>query len=627
MNDSTDPQPTPYYFISYSRQEVTFVDSFARELEKHGIRTWVDFRNLIPGHKWQDQLDEGVMNSSAILLVASKASMKSKPVMDELEKSIKAGRRIVMIIFEPCKIDERLKGREWIDFSEDFDAAVHQLKSLLAQPEGKMTASPPEKYTRKKAKLSCLAFLIFSPLLVLVYAGLKFIFGASYLPKGVKRFFFLGVLAILLSFFAVAVGTTIENNTASNIITNVGVAALPFIYIPAAWNFLQFPVRIRYRTHNAEKLRNSIFGLFAITLVPLLVDMGGFLGIKGLKGDGASFFFSLITLPISYYLYRVLTSDAFYRWAGPAGTLIGPTRPDLTQHLNEDQGDTKVAIEAAPQDQAYALELKDSVVKAGFKYTDNLQEANIVLTLLSVYQNQSKCDPENKYVVPILLQSFSDIDDGEKNEFAKVQWIDLRFGKASMNAVANLLDEPENLQRVLGIIPVRTPILPNGVNHLISLVSFVLTYSAVFVIFQLLVDLTPDSTTGVTAGLTMYDYLGMLFVVGLYLFRKYITKRRFWLMKRRVQKFYESAKSDPIMSKIVPHMEQRKLFIDFENKINRTLGGFVLPYPWVLGFAVLLAALATGAFWTFVAIAIPVWLIPLLMLLKPLQLWLPTKAK
>ena len=625
MNSSTDLQPTPYYFLSYSRQEVTFVDSLARALEKQDIRTWVDFRNLIPGHKWQDQLDNGLKNSEAILLVISKASMKSRPVMDELKKSVDSGKRIVLIIFEPCFIDRRLKDREWVDFSRDFDGAIQQLKSILAQPEGKVSEGPPQKYVREKAKLSLFTILL-SPLIFIMSLLLRIMFGSGYLPKGTRRFFFLSMLATGLSFLAVVIGTSIENEMATNIIGLVFVAATVFVYIPAAWNFIQFPVRIRFRTHNAEKLRNAIFGLFGITILPLLISIGGFLGIPGVKADSWAFWLSLITLPLCYYLYRILTSEAFYRWAGPTGVLIAPTRPDLTKHLNADQGDTKVAIEFAPQDRAYARELKDSVMKAGFKYTDNVQEANIVLTLLSAYQNRSKCDPENKYVFPILLQSSRDIEDGDQNEFTQIQWIDLRFGKASMNAVAHLLDEPDNLLRVLGMVPVRTPILPNGVSRLISVLSLIITYSAMFTLVQVLVKLTPDSTTGVRAGLGLADYLAILCMAGMYLFRRFLIKRRFWLVKKRMQIFYRTAISDPLMSKIIPYMEQRKMFLGFEDKVNERLGRVGFSYPWVLGFALLLALLATFT-WEDWILAAPVWLIPPMMLFKEIRLWLPARAK
>jgi hypothetical protein len=108
MSIAITVQKTSYYFISYSRQEVTFVDSFARELEKRGVSTWVDFRNLVPGRPWQDQLDYGVQNAKTILLVVSKASMSSLPVKDEWTKSLAKGRRIILILFEPCKIDPGL---------------------------------------------------------------------------------------------------------------------------------------------------------------------------------------------------------------------------------------------------------------------------------------------------------------------------------------------------------------------------------------------------------------------------------------------------------------------------------------------------------------------------------------
>ncbi len=629
MTDSTEQPSEKYYFISYSRQEVTFVDSLSHALEKLGISTWVDFRNLVPGKKWQIQLDEGVKNSTAILLVVSKESMKSGPVMDEVEKSIAAGRRIIMILFEPCKINEKLKGREWIDFTGDFNIAILQLKSLLAQPEGKMP-TPPEQY--EKMKVSPLSFLraLTSPVAIitfLVITFLRFIFGGGFLPRGVKRFFFLSVLVTILSFGAVFSGTATGNSGADNILAGISIAAIPFIYIPAAWNFLQFPVRVRYRTHNAEKLRNSIIGLFVINLLPVLIDIGAFLGVPGLKGDVAAFLLALVTLSGSYYLYRVLTSDAFYRWAGPAGALVSAPQPDLTKHLNTQPIDKQVAIEFAPQDASYARELKDSVLKAGYKITENLQEADIVLTLLSAYQNKSQCDPETKYVVPILLQSFKEIDDGDKNEFSKVQWIDLRHGKASMDAVANLLDEPEDLQRVLGIIPMRIPILPNGVNYLASLLSFTLTYSAIWTFMQVFTKLTPDTTTGIKQGLAIADYLGVLFVAGLFLFRRYILKRRAWLIQSRVKIFYKTHNFGPIIRKLIASMEKRNLFVDFEKRINDRLGKIEFSYPLVLGFAMVLAVLATVAYLEVFILFLPIWLIPALMLLKPVKLWLPAKAK
>src|SRR6266536_2116097 len=121
MSFSAEPQSAPYYFVSYSRQEVTFADSFSRALGKRGIDSWIDFRNLVPGHSWQHQLDQGIQGANAVLLVVSKASMASPSVKEEWTTSLTLGKRIVLIIFEPCKLDPVLSGLEWVDFTENFD--------------------------------------------------------------------------------------------------------------------------------------------------------------------------------------------------------------------------------------------------------------------------------------------------------------------------------------------------------------------------------------------------------------------------------------------------------------------------------------------------------------------------
>jgi len=68
------------------------------------------------------------------------------------------------------------------------------------------------------------------------------------------------------------------------------------------------------------------------------------------------------------------------------------------------------------------------------------------------------------------------------------------------------------------------------------------------------------------------------------------------------------------------------MFLSFEEKLNQRLGRVGFSFPWVLGFALVLALLATFTWgdWMF---ALPVWLIPPMMLLKEIRLWLPARAK
>src|SRR5689334_25089975 len=67
-------------FVSYSRHEVGFIDDLVRNLELQGHEVWLDYRNLIPGKPWQDQIYAGIQKADVILLVVSKASISSQNV-------------------------------------------------------------------------------------------------------------------------------------------------------------------------------------------------------------------------------------------------------------------------------------------------------------------------------------------------------------------------------------------------------------------------------------------------------------------------------------------------------------------------------------------------------------------
>ena len=59
----------PNIFMSYSRREVGFVDQLTSRLEKEGFRAWLDYRSLVPGSPWKEQIERGLDESEVILLV------------------------------------------------------------------------------------------------------------------------------------------------------------------------------------------------------------------------------------------------------------------------------------------------------------------------------------------------------------------------------------------------------------------------------------------------------------------------------------------------------------------------------------------------------------------------------
>jgi len=179
-----------------------------------------------------------------------------------------------------------------------------------------------------------------------------------------------------------------------------------------------------------------------------------------------------------------------YRWAGPGGVILRMDSPNLSGHTNN--GSPKlVGIEYAPQDSPYADALKSAITSAGHTLTTDLTKAGTILTLLSVYKTNSEFDPQQKEMYPILLQRCS-VD----RKFSEIQRIDLRYGKVSINAIANLLDEPHELNRILGVLPVRTNIMPAAIQWSIAMLSIpLLSYSLRFFGLGFLRLMREDVTT------------------------------------------------------------------------------------------------------------------------------------
>jgi hypothetical protein len=561
MSDTTEYKPALYYFISYSRQEVTFVDSFTRELEKRGIRAWVDFRNLVPGLPWQPQLDKAVQNADAILLIVSKASMSSLPVKDEWIKSLAAGRRIILILFEPCKLDLGLAELEWVDFTKQFERAMVKLITLLENPAQMGTSPVPKR-----------GFHL--PRVAIASMGLSLLLASCLIPQLLMSL----IVAIYIPLEAQGALQTLPVPDAmplDSFLMSVMTAAGFLIWLPSLENFFWLPVRIARRRHNAQTTRYLLYALLSVSLLLVIVPFVSELAGGSLEAKKHLTYILRVIAPICFlpmavtvFLFlRLLRSEGMYRWSGPNGVIIRPLAPDLAGHTNNGNP-MRVLVESAPQDQPYARELKDSITRAGHLCTDNAQNADIVLPLLSTYKTSSDYDPETIGVIPALIQR-CDVD----KHLSRLQWVDLRYGKVSMDALANLLDEPTELLRLIGVLPIRTLILPKTIKLLSDLLSFLLF----FLLFQ-----GSRSSGDLSAALPW-----LILTAVYYLLKKYLTDRKL---------------------KYLP----------------------ILPYWWALGVATLLALAGSLALQSIqledLLVLSLFWLIPLLMLRKEVRIWLPART-
>ncbi|MBK9925917.1 MAG: toll/interleukin-1 receptor domain-containing protein [Anaerolineales bacterium] len=125
---------TKNIFMSYSRRELGFVDDLVSKLEGGGYNVWLDYRVLIPGTPWAQQIDKGLNDADTVLLVASKASIGSEFVALEWRHFLETNKRVILLIFEAVDLPKELEKFEWVDFRGSYKAGLDELFSQLKQP-------------------------------------------------------------------------------------------------------------------------------------------------------------------------------------------------------------------------------------------------------------------------------------------------------------------------------------------------------------------------------------------------------------------------------------------------------------------------------------------------------------
>lgn len=131
-----------HIFISYSRKDSEFVDRLTPALEQYGFSTWSDVHGIIGGDVWKAAISRAVRESDAFLIVLSPQSANSENVAKELAVATKHARRILPVMYQECKIPDKMEydlaELQWADFHEHpFHEALEELVRALG---GKPTA-------------------------------------------------------------------------------------------------------------------------------------------------------------------------------------------------------------------------------------------------------------------------------------------------------------------------------------------------------------------------------------------------------------------------------------------------------------------------------------------------------
>lgn len=141
------------FFISYSRNELTFADSLYQDLKAQGLKVWMDIHHLQAGIPWQDQIFNALSEASTVLLIISKGIVESTNIQNEIARSQAQGKKIYLIIFEATQLGtpltpslttkensahpttsvdwDDIRLRPYVDFRQSYLVAFNRLLQLV----------------------------------------------------------------------------------------------------------------------------------------------------------------------------------------------------------------------------------------------------------------------------------------------------------------------------------------------------------------------------------------------------------------------------------------------------------------------------------------------------------------
>jgi len=122
--------------MSYSRKDEEMMRAIAKFLRAQGIKVWVDNEKLIPGTPiWEEAIEKGIKNASAIIVVLSPDSKNSEWVRREVSLADQNQKRVFPVLVsgdENSSITLRLINRQFVDIRANQERGLKSLTEAIS---------------------------------------------------------------------------------------------------------------------------------------------------------------------------------------------------------------------------------------------------------------------------------------------------------------------------------------------------------------------------------------------------------------------------------------------------------------------------------------------------------------
>lgn len=122
-----------HIFLSYHRSDASFAAVLRGRIEAAGYGTWIDTSRLRAGDDWRVEIDQGIKDALAVIVVMTPKAKASEYVTYEWSFAIGAGIRVIPILRKRVEFHPRLGVIQFLDFTREVSYPWDQLLEVLRE--------------------------------------------------------------------------------------------------------------------------------------------------------------------------------------------------------------------------------------------------------------------------------------------------------------------------------------------------------------------------------------------------------------------------------------------------------------------------------------------------------------
>jgi hypothetical protein len=121
-------------FLSYSSPGQPWIRQFIDALSANGVSEWFDAHDILPGERWQAQIERALRESRVLILVLTPDSVQKPWTFFELGAALADGKRIVPVLsadVDPSEIPAVVRQFQFVR-EQSPEAAARRVAEAIA---------------------------------------------------------------------------------------------------------------------------------------------------------------------------------------------------------------------------------------------------------------------------------------------------------------------------------------------------------------------------------------------------------------------------------------------------------------------------------------------------------------